>query len=205
MASEVSVLRKPPGGRSIRDSLRSSVASLLAVPEAKPQTCGTSGPASLTSPGMDRPPGPFRSTGRPTVFHTSQDLRSCSVPEDRRSSVDREIEDFAHPRPPHSSPAFCAPRPSASGARPSHASQRLAARPWEGSRPPQARADVDHRGFATPRNPPRAGLSESKALARYGRSAIFRYSGRGRPLVGSNEVSTAAERAAASEARSTAS
>ena len=51
-------------------------------------------PAVLASPGSDRPPAPF------------------DVPEDRRSSVPREIGDFAQPLPPHpqSSLTSCAAR-----------------------------------------------------------------------------------------------
>jgi len=110
-----------------KDSLRSSFDVRLA-------------PLGSPSPGDSRPPGEGSSpeqTGaarqRPAPF---------DVPEDRRSSVAREIEDFAHPHPPHLGP----PQPPALltqslslpryAARPSHATRLLRSRETRASAPP---------------------------------------------------------------------
>jgi hypothetical protein len=137
---------------------------------------------------------------RKTSLRSSFDVRLTSFGSPSPRTVERSAAFEVPPASYLPSLLRCSRRYARCAARPSHASRRPAARPLRGSQPAPARAGEYHRIGVTGGISTRAGLSESEALARYGRSAIFRYSGRGRPLVAGNDVSTATS--VASEERS---
>ena len=144
--------------------------------------------------------GPFRCIEGSQIRRTSQDRRSCSVPEDHRFSGLREIEDFAQSHPPHTSPTFCAPRAerrrfarlSSPRSLPPVAHEDsaavlgprtlagAAARPLRGSQPRQRAPERSTGGFAIGGTSTRAGVSGIEDPAIFGRAPLFRNSGRGR-------------------------